>query len=236
VHVPTSLLGQVDAAIGGKVAVNLPEAKNMVGAFYQPRLVLADPAVLRTLPPREFSGWAEAIKHAFIADESYLEFFEQNADAILGLDPDTTTEAIRRSVAIKAQVVSEDEKETTGRRSHLNYGHTLAHAIESTTGYQRFRHGEADGIGMAAAGLMSVRMGLLAPDVLERQLRILERFNLPIHAEGLDRERIIAAMALDKKVRDRRIRWVLLEGIGRPVLRDDVSDETVAAALGEVLR
>ena len=184
VHVPTSLLGQVDAAIGGKVAVNLPEAKNMVGAFYQPRMVLADPAVLRTLQPREvYSGWAEAIKHAFIADESYLEFFEENADAILGLDPELTTEAIRRSVVIKAQVVSEDEKETTGRRSHLNYGHTLAHAIESTTGYQRFRHGEADGIGMTAAGSMSVRMGLLAPEVLDRQRRLLERFKLPTHAE-----------------------------------------------------
>jgi 3-dehydroquinate synthase len=162
VHVPTSLLGMVDAAIGGKVAVNHPKAKNMIGAFYHPRLVLEDPALLRTLPPREiYSGWAEALKHAMIADENYLRFFEENADSILKLESEATTEAIRRSVVIKAGIVSADERETTGRRTMLNYGHTLAHAIESTTGYTRFGHGEADGIGMTLAAAISVRMGLL---------------------------------------------------------------------------
>jgi 3-dehydroquinate synthase len=235
VHVPTSVLGMVDAAVGGKTGVNHPQAKNMIGSFYQPRMVLADPAVLRTLPPRELSGWAEAIKHAFIADEDYLRFFEDNADAILKLEPDRTAEAIRRSVVIKAEVVSDDERETTGRRAFLNYGHTLAHAIESTTAYRRFRHGEADGIGMAAAAAISVRMGLLAPADAERQKSLLERFNLPTRAEGLDRDRILAAMALDKKVQGKTIRWVLLEAIGRPVLRDDVPPEVMDAALDEVL-
>jgi 3-dehydroquinate synthase len=237
VHVPTSLLGMVDAAIGGKVAVNHPKAKNMIGAFYQPRMVLADPAVLRTLPPRDIrQGWAEAIKHAMIADEEYLRFFEENADAILKLQQDVTVEAIRRSVAIKARVVTEDEREEKGIRSFLNYGHTLAHAIESTTGYQRFRHGEADGIGMTAAARMSEMMGLLSHEAVDRQRRVLKRYGLPAHAEGLDRERIIAAVALDKKVVGKAVRWVLLEGIGRPVLRDDVPADVVQRALDEVLR
>jgi 3-dehydroquinate synthase len=236
VQVPTSLLGMVDAAIGGKVAVNHPKAKNMIGTFYHPLFVLADPAVLRTLPPREiYSGWAEAIKHALIADEDYLQFFEQNADAILRLGPEATTEAIRRSAAIKATIVSEDERETTGRRTVLNYGHTLAHAIESTTGYTRFRHGEADGIGMTAAAAISVRMGLLDPAVAERQRRVLEKYKLPTSANGLNRERLLAAMKLDKKVERRAIRWVLLEGIARPVLHDDVSADVVQQGLDAVL-
>jgi 3-dehydroquinate synthase len=209
----------------------------MIGMFHQPRFVLEDVAVLRTLPAREIkSGLAEAIKHGFIADESYLAFLEDNADAILRIERESTVEAVRRSVCIKAEVVGADEFETTGRRSTLNYGHTLAHAIESTTGYARFRHGEADGIGMMAAGSMSVGMGLLTPDVLERQRRVLERYGLPTSADGLDRERLMAAVALDKKVQGKKVRWVLLEGIGRPVLRDDVPPEVVEAALNEVLR
>jgi 3-dehydroquinate synthase len=237
VHVPTSMLGMVDAAIGGKVAVNHPRAKNMIGMFHQPRFVLEDVATLRTLPEREIkSGLAEAIKHGLIADPAYLDFLEQNAGAILKLDREATVEAVRRSVRIKADVVGDDEFETTGRRSTLNYGHTLAHAIESTTGYSRFRHGEADGIGMMAAAAMSVRMGLLSPDVKERQRRILERYGLPTHADGLDRERLLAAVALDKKVQGKKVRWVLLENVGRTVIRDDVPPEVVEAALDEVLR
>lgn len=236
VHVPTSVLAMVDAAIGGKVAVNHARAKNMIGAFYQPKMVLADPAVLRTLSEREHSGWAEAIKHAMIADEDYLRFFEDNAGGILKLEPELTTEAIGRSVAIKAGVVMADEKETTGRRATLNYGHTLAHAIESTTNYERFRHGEADAIGMMCAAEISRGMGLTSGDVIERQKAVLEQFKLPTSADGLDREKIMAAIALDKKVQANKVRWVLLEGIGRPVVRDDVSPEVVEAALDTVLR
>jgi 3-dehydroquinate synthase len=236
VHVPTSLLAMVDASIGGKVGVNHPQAKNMIGSFYQPRLVLADPATLRTLPPRELhSGCAEVIKHAFIADIGLIAFLEENADGILKLDPEPATEAIRRSAQIKAEVVSQDEREETGLRATLNYGHTLAHAIESATGYMRFLHGEAVAIGMTAAASMSVRMGLLEPDVAERQKELLGRYHLPIRAEGLDRTRVEAAMALDKKVKSKSIRWVLLSGMGSPTQRDDVPPETVAAALDEVL-
>ncbi len=236
VHVPTSMLGQVDAAIGGKVAVNHPLAKNMIGVFQQPRFVLADVAVMRTLPEREIrSGLAEAIKMSLLDCEDHVAFFEDNAEAILKLDRDATVESVRRSVCFKGSVVSDDEFETTGRRSVLNYGHTLAHAIESTTGYSRFRHGEADGIGMMAAGRMSMAMGLLASDVLERQRALLERYGLPASADGLDRARLLDAVALDKKVQGKKVRWVLLEGIGRPVLRDDVPEDVVASALDSVL-
>jgi shikimate kinase/3-dehydroquinate synthase len=236
VHLPTSVLAMVDASIGGKVAVNHPRAKNMIGAFYQPRMVIADPAVLRTLPAREHSGWAEAIKHAMIADEEYLRFFEEKAEAVMKLERDAMTEAISRSVAIKAGVVSADEKETSGLRTTLNYGHTLAHAIESTTGYQRFRHGEADAIGMMAAAEISARMGLLEADVVERQRAVLERFGLPTSADGLDRGALLAAIALDKKVEAKKVRWVLLQRVGSPVVRDDVPAEVVEAALDTVLR
>ena len=237
VLVPTSMLGMVDAAIGGKVAINHPRAKNMIGVFHQPRFVLEDVATLRTLPEREIkSGLAEAIKHGLIADPDYLDFLEQNAAAILKLDREATVEAVRRSVCIKAEVVGADEFETTGRRSTLNYGHTLAHAIESTTGYTRFRHGEADGIGMTAAAAISVRMGLLAHEVKDRQRRILELFGLPTHADGLDRARLLAAVALDKKVVGKKVRWVLLEDFGRTVIRDDVPPEIVEAALDEVMQ
>ncbi len=237
VHVPTSMLGMVDAAIGGKVAVNHPRAKNMIGVFHQPWFVLEDVSTMRTLPAREIrSGLAEAIKHGMIADEAYLRFLEDNAAAILKLDRDATVEAVRRSVRIKAEVVGADEFETTGRRSMLNYGHTLAHAIESTTGYRRFRHGEADGIGMMFAASLSAQMGLLPVEVVERQRRVLETYDLPTSADGLDRERLLTAVSLDKKVHGKKVRCVLLEGIGRPLLRDDVPPKVIEAALDEVLR
>ena len=236
VHLPTSLLGMVDAAIGGKVGVNLPQGKNMVGTFYQPRMVVADVATLQTLPPREyFSGWAEAIKHGFIADETLLASLEENAERVQKLDPEVTTEAVRRSVAIKARIVSEDEREETGLRTTLNYGHTLAHAIESATRYTRFLHGEAVAVGMMAAAGISARLGLLAPEIVERQRRVLQLYKLPVQATGVDRARIKAAISLDKKVRGKRVQWVLLEGIGRPVLRDDVPAGVVEEALTEVL-
>ncbi len=235
VQVPTSLLAMVDAAVGGKVAVNHPRSKNAIGAFYQPRFVLADVSTLRTLPQRELSGWAEAIKHALILDAGLLSFFEQHAEAVLRLEPEPTTEAIRRSVAIKAAVVSEDEREVTGRRTILNYGHTVGHAIEAATAYGRFRHGEADAIGMTAAAAISRRLGLLPPAEERRQRELLERFGLPASADDIDRAAIISAIALDKKVRAGAVRWVLLEGIGRAVVRDDVPQAVVEEALDEVL-
>ena len=164
-----------------------------------------------------------------------MSLLEESRERILKLEREPTTEAIRKSIAIKARVVSADEREESGERTTLNYGHTLAHAIESTTGYGRFLHGEAVAIGMMAAARISERLGLLPVDVVDRQRRLLESYLLPVNVERIDRARVEAAMALDKKVSGKSIRWVLLEGIGRPVLRDNVPPELVDDALREVL-
>ncbi len=180
VQVPTSLVAMVDAAIGGKVAVNHPQGKNLIGAFYQPRLVLADVQTLTTLPQREFlSGWSEVIKHGLILDAGLFEFLEEKAEQLLAWEPGIITEVVRRSAAIKAQVVSEDEKER-GRRIILNYGHTIAHGIEAATRYESFLHGEAVSIGMMGAAMLSQRLGLLSEEAVGRQRSLLQRFRLPI--------------------------------------------------------
>ncbi len=236
IHVPTSLLAMVDAAIGGKVAVNLPQAKNMVGTFYQPKAVVCDVSTLRTLPRRELvSGWAEAIKHALIADGLLLERFETQAEAALALEPTVATALIARSVAIKAGVVGEDEREETGRRTILNYGHTVGHALESAGGYTSFLHGEAVAVGMMAAAEIGQRMGVTPPELVQRQRRLLERFGLPTRASGVPVEAVRRAMALDKKVRAGSLRWVLLEDVGRPVIRSDVPPAVVDAVLASIL-
>jgi 3-dehydroquinate synthase len=236
VHVPTSLLAMVDAAIGGKVAVNHKEAKNLIGAFYQPRLVLADVSTLQSLPRRELTaGWAEVIKHALIMDEGLLRLLEQKADAVMSLEPTVTTEVISRSIALKAAVVSEDEREETGRRTILNYGHTIGHGLETAAEYAGMLHGEAVAVGMAGAARISRRLGLVSPELVERQDALIARFGLPLRASGLDPAKVVAAMALDKKIKGGAIRWVLLEGIGRPVIRHDVPPELAEEVVGELL-
>lgn len=235
VHLPTTLLAMVDASIGGKVAVNHPQGKNLIGAFYQPRLVVADVSTLRTLDRRELvSGWAEVIKHAITFDEDYLVFLEEHAADLLALDEELTTEAIRRSAAIKARVVSADEREETGPRSILNFGHTIGHAIEAATGYGSFLHGEAVAVGLMGATRLSQLMGLVGPEVVERLGQLLARFGLPTSSAGLDLEALLAAMELDKKVREQTVRWVLLDGIGKTVIRPDVPPELVLQVLAEL--
>jgi 3-dehydroquinate synthase len=235
VHVPTSLLAMVDAAVGGKVAVDHPKAKNLIGAFYQPRLVLADVSVLRTLPPRELTaGWAEVIKHALILDEDLLRLLEENAEAALRLDPQVAERVIARSVALKAAIVSEDEREETGRRMILNYGHTIGHGLEAAVGYAGLLHGEAVAIGMSGAARIAVRLGILAPVVAERQDALLARFGLPLCAPGVDARKALESMALDKKAQGGAVRWVLLEDIGRTVIRRDVPTALVEEVLAEL--
>ena len=235
VHVPTSLLAMVDASIGGKAAVDLPAGKNLVGAFHQPRLVFADAEVLSSLPPRELTaGWAEVVKHALILDSELFVFMQENREKLRALDPHLATEAIKRSAAIKGRVVSEDEKETTGQRTLLNYGHTVGHALEAATGYQGLLHGEAVAIGMTAAADISQRVGLLDAEAVEEQRRMLESFGLPLTAPAVDVDALRQAMRLDKKVSGKALRWVLLEGIGRAAVRGDVPADTVEAALQSV--
>ena len=238
VQVPTTLLAMMDAAIGGKVAVDLPQGKNLVGAFHQPRFVLADPATLETLPKRELaSGWAEAIKHGLILDRELLDSFDRDRTAILALEREVTEDVIQRSVAVKARVVSQDEKETLGVRVLLNYGHTIGHAIEAASGYGRLLHGEAVSIGMMGAAYISHGMGLLPEADVRRQQRLLEAYGLPVsYGSDIDAGAIREAMRSDKKTTAGAIRWVLLDAPGSAVTRNDVPDELVDETLKRLAR
>ena len=239
VQVPTSMAAMVDASVGGKVAVNLPQGKNLVGAFYQPRAVLADVATLSTLGKRELAeGWAEAIKHGLILDADLFDLFEEHAEDLMALEPELSTEIIRRSMAIKANVVSQDERETLGIRILLNYGHTIGHALEASTDYGRFMHGEGVAIGMMGAGRMAQRMGLIPQEVVDRQRQLLQRFSLPIDAKsvsGVALDQVRQAMSLDKKTDGGALRWVMLEQIGKATVRRDVPSELVEETLRELI-
>ena len=244
VHAPTTVLGMVDAAIGGKVAIDLPSGKNLVGAFYQPRAVLADVATLATLPPRELrSGFAEVIKHGFIRDEPMLDLLDAEADVLLNPADATGNERCRqllvdvitRNQAIKASVVSADEKESD-LRAILNYGHTLGHAIEAVTGYSAVLHGEAVAMGMVAVAEMGCALGLIDEALVSRHRRLIQRFGLPTQSPpGLSRGAIVEAMSRDKKVVGGKQNWVLLESVSNPIVRDDVPADVVSDAIDAVV-
>ena len=228
VQVPTSMAAMVDASIGGKTAVNLPQAKNMVGAFYQPQGVFADIQTLSTLGKRELAeGWAEAIKHGFITDAGLVDVFEEHAEALMAVEPEISTQVIRRSMAIKAQVVSQDERETLGVRILLNYGHTIGHALEASTEYGRFLHGEGVSVGMTGAAQIARGMGMINQGVVDKQEQLLQRFGLPTTAAGVPVAGVLEAMTLDKKTEGGSNRWVLLEQVGKAVVRSDVPRELV---------
>jgi 3-dehydroquinate synthase len=234
IQVPTSLIAMVDASIGGKVAVNHPEGKNLIGAFYQPNFVLADTQALLTLPERELtSGWAEVVKYGLILDREFSEFLESNGGRLIKLEQDVVSRAIMRSAALKAQVVSQDEKER-GQRTILNYGHTIAHGLEAATQYHHFLHGEAVAIGMMGAAKLSQRLGILPPNVVKRQQSLLQKFGLPTTFSNISLNEIARAMELDKKIRAREIRWVLLEDVGRTAIHANVPQQDVLAVLEEL--
>jgi len=214
VQVPTSLLAMVDSSVGGKTAVNLGAAKNLVGAFAQPAAVVCDPVTLRTLPPRELrSGLAEAIKHGVIRDPGYLSLIEKHLAELLSGDADARGALVSGSCRIKAAVVGADEREA-GLRRVLNYGHTFGHGFEAAGGLRRLRHGEAVSIGMMCAGELSVRLGLLSPQDAARIGGILRAAGLPTHAPGLDAEQVLAAMEFDKKAGPEGLRFVVARAIG----------------------
>ena len=240
VQAPTTLLAQIDSAIGGKVAVNHPRGKNLVGAFYPARLVVVDPYTLLTLPRRDLaSGWAEVIKTAMILDAAMLELLLEHARALLEPELGPTTELVRRSIQHKVDVVAEDPTER-GRRVILNYGHTIAHALESSIGYGQLLHGEAVAIGMRGEAEISRRLGLLGDDAVSAQEAALEAFDLPRRAREVGvspprLESVLDAMLLDKKVREGAIRWVLLEGVGLATVRSDVPSALVREVVEELL-
>ena len=236
VHVPTSLAAMVDSSIGGKTGVNIPKGKNLLGAFHQPKLVLQDVGHLDSLPSREMSaGWAEAVKHGFILDAELLDTFERLAPQMRALEGDEPVAAIRRSVAIKGEIVSADEFETGDHRVLLNYGHTIGHAIEKVSGYGTYLHGEAVAIGMMAAGKISELIGMIDPELPARQRKVLESYGLPVKASGLNADELIEATTSDKKSRGGTIRWVLLEGPGKATTSRDVSEAVVREALESIL-
>ncbi len=237
IQIPTTLLAQVDASVGGKVGVNLPFGKNLAGAFWQPRAVLIDPETLRTLPRRELlSGLAEVIKYGVILDAAFFDRVGEARCALLALDPEALTNAIRRSCELKAYVVQEDERES-GLRAILNYGHTIGHLIERETGYAGIRHGEAVAIGMVLAARLAVRLGMLDPAEAGRIRRMVVDFGLPAAVPPrLDADRMLSGLSLDKKARGGRARFVLPERIGRVVVTDAVTPEMVREVIVESQR
>ncbi len=237
VQAPTSLLSMVDASIGGKTAVNHAGAKNIVGLFYQPRAVVADVATLTTLPRRALiEGMGEVIKHALIRDPELLTVLETRLDDLMALEPELTTQVLARNVQIKGAVVSEDERETGGVRELLNYGHTLGHAFEAAGGYESLLHGEAVAVGMIAAAEIGRRVGITPASLVERQRALIERAGLPMKPPaGIDRDRVRAALAMDKKIIAGGQRWVLLEDVGRPIVTSDVLGDVVEAVLDDLL-
>jgi 3-dehydroquinate synthase len=236
VQVPTSLLAQVDASIGGKVGINHPHGKNLLGAFYQPLLVLADPATLLTLPARQRTeGWAEVIKHGVALDAGYFETLEREAEPLLSLQPEPLTRIIARSVSLKAEVIEADERERDGGRRHLlNYGHTIGHAIESVAGYGQWLHGEAVAAGMMAEAALGLRLGITSAELVTRQAALLTRYGLPTRLDGLSTSSLLLACLWDKKVREGRVRWVLPTELGQATLVTDVAEADVREALLEV--
>ncbi|MEE3327437.1 MAG: 3-dehydroquinate synthase [Myxococcota bacterium] len=229
VQCPTSLLAMVDSSVGGKTGVNVPQGKNLLGAFHQPILVAADPLVLSSLPEREFRcGLAECIKHAVIRDPALFEFMGGRMTELSALSTDVLVELIRRNVEIKAAVVMEDERER-GVRAHLNFGHTYGHAIEACAGYGRVLHGEAVALGMVAAMRTAIEFGL-CPSHLETELvELLKAAGLPVKTELPELDQLESAMRMDKKVAGDRVRLVLPTRIGEVEIRDDVPEDCVRA-------
>ncbi len=230
-QLPTTLLAQVDSSIGGKTAVNHPAGKNLIGAFHQPCVVLADLETLATLPDRELkAGLAEVIKCALVRDLRFLEWLEREIPRLLARDAATLAEAIHRACAIKAAIVTADERES-GARALLNLGHTFAHAIEAAAGYGEWLHGEAVAIGLVLAAETSARLGWLGRPEVERVRSLLERAGLPVRAPRIGRERAYELMSLDKKVVGGRIRLVLLKSLGEAVVTGDYDAGALEAVL-----
>jgi len=238
VQVPTTLLSQVDSSVGGKTGVNHPLGKNMIGAFHQPRCVIADTDTLNTLPDRELSaGLAEVIKYGLINDPEFFSWLESNMDALVSRDPDTLGYAIERSCRDKAEVVAADEREA-GQRALLNLGHTFGHAIENGMGYGQWLHGEAVGAGMCMAARFSVDLGLMTDPEAQRAIDLVRRAGLPVDpppAGSIDSTKFLELMSVDKKVQDGQLRLVLMKGIGKAFITSDFSLEALAQSLDRMI-
>jgi 3-dehydroquinate synthase len=234
VQVPTTLLAQVDSSVGGKTGINLPGAKNMVGAFWQPAGVLIDTQVLSTLPQREYrAGLAEVVKYGVILDADFFAYLEDNIDGLNRRDDGVLVRVIQRCCRLKADVVERDETEESGLRAVLNYGHTFCHALEAVMGYGQLLHGEAVSIGMLCASRLAHRLGRVDGILTVRQAELLESLGLPTGVPDVDHEQLLAAMRHDKKVKHGRLRFVLPTRMGHVELVEGVGDRDVLAALAD---
>jgi 3-dehydroquinate synthase len=232
VQVPTTLLAQVDSSVGGKVGVNLPGGKNMVGAFWQPRGVVIDVAVLESLPEREYkAGLAEVVKYGVIQDADFFAYLEKNVESINKRDTAALTYIVKRCCRLKADVVEQDEREETGLRSILNYGHTFCHAFEAGTNYEELLHGEGVAIGMMCAARLAERLGRVDAAFVERQRKLLTAFRLSLDVPNVDRDELIELMYRDKKVEHGKLRFVLPTRLGHVELVSGVGTENVLASL-----
>jgi 3-dehydroquinate synthase len=232
VQIPTTLLAQVDSSVGGKVGINLPGGKNMVGAFWQPRGVVIDVGVLETLPDREYrAGLAEVVKYGVIQDADFFAYLEANVADVNNREPGVLTRIVERCCRLKADVVEQDEREETGLRSILNYGHTFCHAFEAATGYEQLLHGEGVAIGMMCAARLGERLGRVDEKFVERQRVLLESFHLPLDVPDVDHEELIELMYRDKKVERGKLRFVLPSRIGHVELVRDVGVADIKASL-----
>lgn len=231
-QVPTTLLAQVDSSVGGKVGINLPGAKNMVGAFWQPLGVLIDVDVLTSLSEREYrAGLAEVVKYGVILDAEFFAYLEQNIAAIHARDTGILRDIVESCCRLKADVVEADERETTGLRSALNYGHTFAHAFEAAGDYDQLLHGEAVSLGMMCAARLAEKMGRVDAKFVERQQKLLAALRLPLEVPAFDHDELLDFMRRDKKVDDGKLRFVLPDRIGHVELVKDVRTDDVLAAL-----
>ncbi|MFW6381116.1 MAG: 3-dehydroquinate synthase [Bacillota bacterium] len=233
VQVPTTLLAQVDSSVGGKTAINHPEGKNLIGAFYQPDLVLIDVDFLDTLPLREIkTGLAEVIKYGFIDDPRFFSYLREHRRSIYELEPDSLEHIIQRSCEIKAQIVKQDQKEVSGTRALLNFGHTIAHALEAVTDYNTYTHGEAVAVGIRGALRLSADTGLLDRKQLDASESILDEYQLKSGIEeDIDLNKVYRAMRFDKKVRKNKLRWILLRGIGDPLIKTGIEKQLIMKTL-----
>lgn len=233
--VPTTLLAMVDSSVGGKVAVNHPRAKNLIGCFHQPRGVWIDTALLATLPEREYrSGLAEVVKYGVILDAQFFDYLEQNSAMILARDTAAVERMITRCCQLKAEVVEKDEREETGLRAVLNYGHTFAHAFETAAGYGGWLHGEAVAAGMVCASRLAERRGLIPAALTQRQIGLLEAFSLPVRPLHWPVDALLATMRSDKKALAGKMRFILPRRLGETALFDDVPEADVRLTLTEM--
>jgi 3-dehydroquinate synthase len=237
VQIPTTLLAQIDSAIGGKTAVNLPFAKNIIGCFHQPMMVLSDIELLRTLPERQIrNAMAEAVKYGVIKDEGLFLHLRMHAKELMALNEDVLLQTIRWCASIKAEIVSVDERERSGVRSILNFGHTIGHALEAALSYKGLLHGEAVSVGMCAASFIAERLGLCSLEDAESIRELLAKFSLPTHFSGVDPSSLYKKMLLDKKRRGEALVFILPTRVGNVIIRSNVPKKILLEAIERFLR